>query len=453
MDSENQAQIETIDSLMERVDSDTNPGSYFVTNYPPYSYWTFDEIQPVKDVVRVPADAGTPLGIYFHIPFCRKRCHFCYFKVYTDKNASEIRHYIETGLKEIELYADTPRFAGRKPKFIYFGGGTPSYLSAKQLHELTSRMKEIFPWDEVQEVAFEGEPGTLNEKKLRAIKDAGITRLSLGVENFDDHILEINGRAHRSDAVWKAWDHAVKMGFDQLNIDLIAGMLDETEQNWERCIDKTLEMMPDSVTIYQMEVPYNTTIYKRMKEEGALTAPVPDWRTKREWVKYAYQRLEDAGYTVTSETTAVKDPSRTKFIYRDELWRGADLLGMGVASFSHAGGVHFQNLTEFGAYMDAIERGELPLKRSLQITAEEAFIREFILQMKLGHVSRSYFKEKFGEDLDTRYAVQLSQMEARGLLEDSGNPDEIILTRDALLLVDMLVHAFFLPQHQLTSPV
>jgi len=239
---------------------------------------------------------------------------------------------------ELKQMAERPLINGRKPHFVYFGGGTPSYLSSKQLHSLTDQMKAVLPWDEAEEVAFEGEPGTLNEMKLAAIKDVGVTRLSLGIENFNDHLLQINGRAHRAPEVYKAYERARQLNFDQINVDLIAGMLEETEENWQFNIEETIKLMPDSVTIYQMEIPYNTAIYKEMKAGGQLVAPVADWETKRRWVKEAFAALESVGYTISSGYTAVKDPNRTKFIYRDALWSGADLLGLGVASFSHGTG-------------------------------------------------------------------------------------------------------------------
>src|SRR5262249_55413208 len=130
---------------------------------------------------------------------------------------------------------------------------------------------------------------------------------------------------------------------------------------------------------------YNTTIYKQMKAEGKLVAPVAEWETKRAWVNFAFSELEKAGYTVGSAYTAVKDPMRTKFVYRDRLWQGADLLGLGVASFSHVGGVHFQNEHDVGPYLERVEAGKLPIHRALTPTGEERLIREMILQMKLGH--------------------------------------------------------------------
>src|SRR6266480_410256 len=376
----------------------TTVGNYFVSNYPPFSFWKPEFVPEVYAAMDRPPSTinhqpSTTLGLYVHIPFCRKRCHFCYFKVYTDKDSSQIKAYIDAVLKELGLYAAKPFIGGRKPNFIYFGGGTPSYLSVDQLKHLTNGMKSLLPWDEAEEVAFEAEPGTLTDHKLKAIRGLGVTRLSLGVENFDDHILEINGRAHHSKEIARAYAYAREVGFPQINIDLIAGMVEETEANWRECVRKTIEMSPDSVTIYEMEIPYNTTIYQRMKAEGKLVAPVADWDTKRAWVNYAFAELEKAGYTVASAYTAVKDKAKTKFVYRDRLWEGADLLSVGVASFGYIGGVHYQNHADFDQYVTQIQQGKLPIYRAQTPSDDERLIREFILQLKLGHLSLSYFQK------------------------------------------------------------
>jgi oxygen-independent coproporphyrinogen-3 oxidase len=423
----------------------TEAGNYFVANYPPFSFWRRDQVGEVERVLAGPRGAAD-LGIYFHIPFCRKRCHFCYFRVYTDRNAAEIQAYLRAGLREFALFASRPFLAGRKPKFVYFGGGTPSYLSVAQLTELTEGMKERFPWDEAEEVAFECEPGTLTEKKLEAIRAIGVTRLSLGVENFDDHILELNGRAHRSKELHRALAFAKTLGFPQLNIDLIAGMVDETEDNWKRCVAEAIRYEPESVTIYQMEVPYNTTIYQEMKAAGQLTAPVADWATKRRWVSYAFDEFEKAGYTVTSATTVVRDPSRTKFVYRDSLWAGADLLSAGVASFGHFAGTHYQNNADIAPYMQALDRGELPIYRAYVTSADERLLREFILRLKIGRVTASYYVGKYGVDPRERFAKPLQYLENEGFLRVEG--DTITLGREGLLQVDRLLHEFFLPEHR-----
>ena len=424
----------------------TTVGNYFVSNYPPFSYWKPECVPDFEAALARPPRPDLPLGLYVHIPFCRKRCHFCYFKVYTDKDSQAIRGYLDAVLRELELYAARPFVGGRRPRFVYFGGGTPSYLSVEQLRYLADGLKRFLPWDTVQEVTFECEPGTLTDHKLEAIRALGVTRLSLGIEHFDDHILEVNGRAHRSREIERAYAFARATGFPQINIDLIAGMVEETEEKWRLAVEKTVALSPDSVTIYQMEVPYNTDIYRQMKAEGKLVAPVADWETKRRWVDCAFAELERAGYTVASAYTAVKHKERTRFVYRDELWAGADLLSLGVASFGHIGGTHYQNQHDFATYVGALAEGRLPVYRALTPSADERYVREFILQLKLGSVSAAYFTGKFGTAPQVRFAEPLAQLRTWGFLQESG--DRLGITRAGLLQVDRLLHEFFLPQHR-----
>lgn len=424
----------------------TEAGNYFVANYPPFSFWRPEYKEKVEEMLDRPAPPDLPLGVYFHIPFCRKRCHFCYFRVYTDKNAAEIRAYINAAIQEYEIAAQRAYLKGRKPHFVYFGGGTPSYLSVDQLQDLTDRMKAIMPWDEAEEVAFECEPGTLSEKKLEKIREIGVTRLSLGVENFDDHILEINGRAHRGKEIERSYRFAKSLDFPQINIDLIAGMMEETEDNWKRVVEKAISLEPECVTIYQMEVPFNTTIYKQMKESGKLTAPVANWATKRRWVDYAFDEFQKAGYGVSSAYTVVKNPDKVKFVYRDALWEGSDLLALGVASFGILGDIHYQNQADVGPYMEALDRGESPIFRAYETNEEERLVREFILRMKLGRLRPSYYQEKFGVDVLEKFAAPLKRLRDEGYidLED----DLIVLRREGLLQVDRLLHEFFLTEHR-----
>ena len=436
-----------VDSTPSALADPTEVGSYFVATYPPFSTWSTEAVAvdgcPALESPPVP---GVPLGVYLHIPFCRKRCHFCYFRVYTDKNAQEVGDYLDVLAHEWELYSTLPSIAGRPLNFVYFGGGTPSFLSTKQLEGLVGRLSAVTSWRNAEEVTFECEPGTLTEPKLAAIRGIGVTRLSLGVENFNDEILEINGRAHRSPEIGRAYAFARSLGFPQINIDLIAGMLGETEENWRTCIDKTLELQPDSVTIYQMELPFNTTISGNLLKGTGRFAQPADWSTKRRWVGEAFEALEANGYTVRSAYTAVKDPNRTRFLYTDRLWQGADMVGLGVASFGHMNGVHVQNLDTWETYSAAIRRDEIPLSRAYRPTHEERLIREFILQLKLGSIRPAYFRDKYQVDVLQRFREPLDSIAADGYIAERGE-QRVALTREGLLRVDGLLKRFFLPQH------
>ena len=433
-------------TVLPAEQEDTAVGNYFVSNYPPFTCWGPEHVDQARNRFEQAGDPDTTLGMYVHIPFCRKRCHFCYFRVYTDKNSNEIVDYLDAVGTEASRLAETNFINGRKIRFLYFGGGTPSYLSDSQLRGLASRLRDAFPWDDAEEIAFECEPGTLTEKKVRSLRALGVTRLSLGVENFDDRILEANNRAHRSMEIYRAYDWIRAAGFPQVNIDLIAGMIGETDENWRRTVEKTLEISPDAVTIYQMEVPRNTTIYREMRNAGRAAAPVADWKTKRRWVAEAFAALESAGYTIGSAYTAVKDPARTKFLYRDALWSGADMLALGVSSFGHLDGVHYQNEIHMEPYLAALRDGRLPLWRAVGMSAEEKMIRRFVLQMKLGRVSTDVFRQRFGVDVNERWEPVFREYEQAGWLQRHNGTIE--LTRDGLMQVDRLLPAFFLPQHR-----
>jgi oxygen-independent coproporphyrinogen-3 oxidase len=356
--------------------------------------------------------------------------------------------YLTAITKEVELLARTPAVGGRPLDFVYFGGGTPSYLSADQLRRLMTGVRNLMPWDQAREVAFECEPGTLQRHKLEALRELGVTRLSLGVENFKPEILQYNGRAHLEDEIYRAFGWARELGFDQINIDLIAGMVGEDWANWREVVAKTVALAPDCVTVYQMELPYNTVFSKELKMVGhdEPSLAVADWPTKRAWVRYAFDRFEEAGYAVTSATTVMKDPDRTKFVYRDALWTGADMFGTGVASFGHLNGVHMQNLDTWETYVAALDRGELPLGRALPISDHQRLIRETVLQLKTGRLDPAYFRRKFGADLRTAFADPLAHLEAAGIL-DPGTAD-ITVTPRGLMEIDRHLPLFFEPQYR-----
>lgn len=346
---------------------------------------------------------------------------------------------------EIDLVSHKHGVRGRELKFVYFGGGTPSYLSAKQLRFLRDSLHKSVSWDHADEVTFECEPGTLSLEKVQTLKDIGVTRVSLGVENFNDAILEENGRAHLSPEIDRAYGWIQQVGFPQVNVDLIAGMIGETDDNWHKCVERVQAMQPDNITMYQMELPFNTLISKDMREHG-VTSPVANWTTKRRWVSEAIDTCLPKGYHISSGNELVRDPIRDRFIYRDNLFRGNDIVCAGVSSFGHFQGIHYQNVDGIDEYLSIVESGKLPINRALRPTAHQRLIREFVLQMKEGRVPFQPFRDKFGIDPQEEFAEALGNQQEKGYLtiED----DAVVLTRRGLLQVDSLLTEYFEPQHR-----
>ncbi len=420
-------------------------GNYFVSNYPPYPFWSTKALPETLNALQRAPEEQTPLGVYIHVPFCRQRCHFCYFKVYTGRTAKDVEHYMKVLAEEARLISQVPRFKGRTPRFLYFGGGTPSYLSQKLFSAFMENLSQSFDLSTIEEFTFECEPGTISLEKLKALKKAGVTRASIGVEHFDDRVLVTNNRAHNKKAIMKAFDNARKAGFSQINLDLIAGMPGDDDEKWFETVSQTIALLPESVTIYQLEFPYNTTFSKWDREQGGLPTEAPSWETKRRWLREAFDRLEQAGYELTSGYTARLKSSKASFIYRDALWSGADMLGLGVSAFSHVEGHHFQNEKEIERYIEKIEKGELTLARGYNLSDTESLIRECILQLKHGRLRLDYFQRKFGVNLTSFFKEPLDSLEKSGLM--SRNKDTLSLNREALLQVDALLPQFFLPQH------
>lgn len=426
---------------------ETEVGSVFVSNYPPYSFWSEDSIKNVSQFFDTPPSSeDTPLGLYLHIPFCRKRCKFCYFRVFTDRNSSDIQRYLDALATEVECYSQKRRFQGRPLHFLYFGGGTPSYISAKHLKEFVDRIKQVMPWDRAEEVVFECEPGTLTRAKIEAIRDIGVTRVSLGVENMNDDILRENGRAHVTKEIYEILPIVKEMAFDQVNVDLISGMVGETGETWKETVKKTIDLDPDMVTIYQMELPYNTVYSRAITTQESERLVIADWETKRAWHDYAIETFTVSGYEPTSAYTLSKKGKPVNFVYRDALWRSADLIGAGVSSFSHVGGMHYQNHSHWDRYLDPIEKGQLPLSRAYEPSHEERMTREMILQLKLGKIKPSYFRNKFDVDILEKFDSAYARLQEDGMVELED--DEIRMTRKGLLRVDHLLPNFYDPAYQ-----
>lgn len=210
-------------------------------------------------------------------------------------------------------------------------------------------------------------------------------------------------------------------------------------------LEQIIKMSPDSVTIYQLEMPLNTPLY-RLFREGVLGNSLATWDIKRARLAQGFARLEEAGYQLRSAYTAVRNPKRRPFVYQDAQYHGADLLGLGASAFSYLAGIHYQNLSSLKLYLRQLDAGRLPLERVHVLSDKERLIREFILQLKLGSVNSNYFRQKFNVNIFERFVGTLTYFTSLGLLIRCG--DELMLTREGLLRVDRMLPAFYLSEHQ-----
>ncbi len=417
-------------------------GNYFVSTFPPFSCWTEDAVGRVRSVLgtSVADPQRTPLGLYVHVPFCSQRCDFCYYRSYASTSRQTMERYVSDLLVEFGMIRELPVVGGRPVEFVYFGGGTPSLLPLRQLERLFDGIKKSFPWEKTREVTFECAPKTATPDKLKFLRRAGVTRISMGIQQLNDEVLKANGRIHSASDSKRAYSAIRKEGFPVVNVDLIVGLVDETDATFFDSLQEVIEMNPDSVTIYQLEIPPNTPLFKSQMG-GQSSVSIPDWATKRRRLGEAFSRLESVGYEIRSAYAAVRDRDKHRFVYQEAQYGGLDLMGTGVASFSYVQGVHYQNLASLESYRDAVGRGELPLSRGRVLSDDDRMVRQFVLQLKLGEVALAPFLEEFGVGICDRFSEPLSRLVAAGLLEIDDRA--VRTTREGLLCVDRILPEFF----------
>ena len=426
--------------------TDSPVGNYFVAAYPPFSRWEPEQVGSAESALDAAAPES-PVGIYVHIPFCERKCDYCYYMSREGAKAAEVDAYLASAVAELQLLSERPAMAGREATYVYVGGGTPSTLRPQQINFLLSGLRSAVPWQDDIEVTFEVAPKTARPDRLKALRENGVTRVSMGVQSFDDDLLRLNGRIHLAEDVERAYGLLRDHDFGWVNLDLMVGMVGETDASWEHSVERIMELAPDSVTIYQTEVPRNTQLYRDWKD-GKLPGDLIPWDVKRERLNNAFSKLEAAGHVVASAYAAVRDPSRHLFRYQQHLWRGGDMLGLGASSFSYFGGVHYQNDARADGYARTIAEGRLPIYRAAALSREERIVREFVLQLKWGRVDGAAFRRRFDVDLWHTFAKPLQALAADGLVADRDATDaDVVLTRTGLLRVDELIPQFYLREH------
>ncbi len=422
-------------------------GNYFVSTYPPFSCWTADQVDAVTHVLNKsqPVPNKNPLGLYLHIPFCAERCEYCYYRSYAKPTHEQTDRYIDTLLTELIQPAAAPAVTGRPLDFAYFGGGTPSLLSAAQIKRLLAGVSELLPLNAAREVTFECAPQSATPERLAVLRESGVTRISLGVQQLNDDVLKKSGRIHRVESVERAVADIKQLDFPVVNLDLMVGLVGETEETFFNSLNRIIELQPVSVTIYLLEIPANTPLYQAMQTNADELQPA-GWDIKRDRLARAFERLEQNGYAVRSGYAVVRKQETAGFVYQEAQYKGADLICVGLSSFGYFDGVHYQNQASLDRYLDSVSEFGHARVRACELTEEERMAREFVLQLKLGGARADYFKQKFGVDLSQQFALPLAACSDRGWLTFDQNG--VTLTRAGLLRVDRLIPAFYLPQHR-----
>ncbi len=360
-------------------------------------------------------------GIYVHIPFCIKKCAYCDFVSFggCDDNLKE--RYVEALKKEIRdkdakdvLENDEEKFSNNIVDTIYIGGGTPSVIDSKYIGEILDEIKKKYSVSEDAEITIEVNPGTIDEEKLSDYKRFGINRISMGLQTSDNELLDLIGRIHTYEEFEEAYKLVKKVGFDNINVDLMIGLPTQTLEDVSKSVMKVISLFPTHVSLYSLINEEGTPLTQDI-EDGFLPECDEDLERKMYWeAKYT---LESAGFFQYEISNFAGIGKESK--HNLNCWNQESYIGYGLASHSYYKNVRFSNTTNINEYIDRINLGNIKdIINIEEIQDDISKEKEYIMLglRKFEGVNSNLFKEKFGKDLFIEYKNEIEKLEKEELI-------------------------------------
>jgi oxygen-independent coproporphyrinogen III oxidase len=375
--------------------------------------------------------------LYLHIPFCLQKCPYCAF---VSKQAAhgEIDIYVERLLQEMRLAAG--RYQTSQPlKSVYLGGGTPSLLSPQQISQLMQQTEKLFGIDCHAEITMEVNPGTIDEERLAGFRQAGINRLSIGVQSFDPDMLKLLGRVHSADQARNAFAAARSAGFNNIGIDLIHSLPGQSMAMWQKELQQAIQLAPQHLSIYGLTIEEETPFAATYQSEDLL----PDEDSSADMYEAADKVLTAAGYEHYEIANYARPGFRSQ--HNSGYWQRDGYLGLGAGahSFLRCGeyGIRFGNSTYIDQYCKDISTGKLSHQDLHELNREDAMAEFMFLGLRMSDgVTSKAFISKFGADLETIFGKELNKMAQQGLLTLADN--RICLTLRGMLLSNQVFSVF-----------
>lgn len=378
-------------------------------------------------------------SIYIHIPFCTTKCHFCDYVVYTNSKMDAREAYVNALCKEIARFPENRAFPGYTIDAIYMGGGTPGLLEADQLVRILETVRNSFAMTPECEVAVEFDPGCVTEEKVNAIYEAGYTRLSMGIQSFNEQILKENNRPHNLEDCYKAWEIIDKSGFTHTNVDLIYPMINLDTETWIDSMRKAIELKPSCITAYPLEVWQNTAYHHWLSNNKKQ---LPSAATEVEMCRVALDMLEEAGYTRGSTTGYYHPEVVPRYCrYLDYYWRTWPLIGFGVGSKTVITPKVYTNIRSMREYITRIEDGQSIMDFATNMTKRQEMLRFMIRGLKMCEVSKPEFYDRFGVEMMTIFAAEVDDLVEKGLAVDEA--DSVSITREGQVFSSNVYENFY----------
>lgn len=369
---------------------------------------------------------------YIHIPFCHHICHYCDFnKVFM--KGQPVDEYLQSLEKEMEL---TVKGDQSVLETVFVGGGTPTALNEMQLEKLVGTIQNQLRIDTNTEYTFEANPGDLSKEKLAILKDAGVNRLSFGVQTFNDELLKRIGRSHRAKDVFESIDNAKAVGFENISVDLIYSLPGQTKQDVIESIHTALGLGLVHYSGYSLIIEPKTVFYNLM-QKGKLTIPGEDAEAEMYETLMEQMELHGLHQYEISNFAVPGFESRHNLTY----WNNEEYYGFGAGAHSYVNGMRQSNYGPLKKYMEPLAKDELPIMDAHQVTREEKIEEEMFLGLrKTEGISVRHFQEKFNENPIHLFAEQINEWSEKGLLKMDDK--RIFLTRQGRMLGNEVFQSF-----------
>jgi len=393
------------------------------------------------------ADRKKPGGLYVHVPFCLRKCNYCDFvSLPVGRAGTGARAGAGTGaaglvgpyLAAVRREADrrASELAGRAVEGVYFGGGTPTVVAARDLAGLLEHTAARFGVVPGAEITIEANPGTVDAASLNELRSAGFNRISLGAQAFQDRLLSRLGRAHDAAAIGAAVDAARAAGFNDLNLDLIYGLPGQTVDDWRETLAAAVALGPEHVAAYALKVEPGTPFHR---DQAAGRLDLPGEEVEAAMYEEARETLAVAGYEhyELSNWARPGHRSRHNLLY----WRNRDYAGLGAGAWSHLGRRRWGNVREVGDYIRLVEAGADPVGEAEELDPRRAAGETAFLALRLlDGLSLSELAAEYGCSLEGLFPGAIGRVTASGLAILEG--DRLRLTERGLLLANQVFQEF-----------
>jgi len=372
------------------------------------------------------------LGVYIHIPFCRVRCQFCAFYVQTFRE-KKVQAFLDGLDREIHLYGREIGLENIPVTSVYFGGGTPTMLSASQLVQVFDEINKWFDVAADAEISLEAHPGTVDQQSVNMLRSRGFNRLSIGAQSFDDQeLLQLSGRS-TSRTTQTAMEFARQAGFENISLDLMYGFPGHTTDSWEQTLDATIALAPTHLSCYAFTVEEGSHFYDKVTHG---TVCPPDEAVQARLAMFTGEYLKAAGY----EQYEISNFCQSGFACRHNLryWQGESYLGLGPSSQSFVSGVRFGNVADLDSYCLELIQKELPIDHLEALKTQEIRREQIVFGLR---TIRGVLRDQVGYLLerDVGWARAFSGLKVQGLLvEEEGY---VRLTKKGIQFADTVAVA------------